>query len=196
MAETGEILLLLIAVRVWNYTGPPRAQPFVNPVAAIVVLAESPSVAGFGPFTIKVLVYALSGVAVIGAVYAVASRVPRLFGPVDRPFRTALVDIPLATVLFEEVAFRGVLPAVLGPYGSAILFGLWHIPPRRVPVAALLGTVVFTGAAGLVLNAAVDATGSLLVPFCWHWAANGLGVLTAAAVQKRKRRRPQPPALP
>ncbi|MDH2423885.1 CPBP family intramembrane metalloprotease [Sphaerisporangium sp. TRM90804] len=48
-----------------------------------------------------------------------------------------LVQVPIGTVLLEEVAFRGVLPAALGRAygpvaavaGSSALFGLWHILP-------------------------------------------------------------------
>ncbi|MEV6986559.1 CPBP family intramembrane glutamic endopeptidase [Sphaerisporangium sp. NPDC051017] len=48
-----------------------------------------------------------------------------------------LVQVPLGTVLLEEVAFRGVLPAALrracGPVasvaGASALFGLWHVLP-------------------------------------------------------------------
>ena len=51
-----------------------------------------------------------------------------------------LVQIPLGTVVLEEVAFRGVLPALMGAspairwrwgpvLGASILFGLWHILP-------------------------------------------------------------------
>ncbi|GAA0501676.1 abortive infection protein [Paractinoplanes deccanensis] len=174
MAGIGEIaavLLWMAAVRVWNYLGPPRAQPFVNPVATVPLILIGHDVGLI--MTKTALVYAVTGAAVITVGYAVAAR----FVSVDRterhPARTALIEIPLATVLFEEVAFRGVLLALAGPYWSSVLFGLWHFQPRR----AALGAVLFTAAAGLVLAWGREASGSLLVPFVWHWAANGLGVL-------------------
>lgn len=54
-----------------------------------------------------------------------------------------LLQVPVGTVLLEEVAFRGVLPALLASHGfagrsfspraaavaSAVLFGLWHALP-------------------------------------------------------------------
>ncbi|GLW96216.1 CPBP family glutamic-type intramembrane protease [Microtetraspora sp. NBRC 16547] len=48
-----------------------------------------------------------------------------------------MVQVPLGTVLLEEVAFRGVLPALFGrPFPSrtaaaaaAVSFGLWHVLP-------------------------------------------------------------------
>jgi len=50
----------------------------------------------------------------------------------------ALVRIPLGTVLLEEIAFRGVLPALFGGedrwrwepvLAASALFGLWHVFP-------------------------------------------------------------------
>ncbi|WP_245966946.1 CPBP family intramembrane glutamic endopeptidase [Sphaerisporangium album] len=54
-----------------------------------------------------------------------------------RLLEEVLVQVPLGTVLLEEVAFRGVLPAALrrshGPVasvaGASALFGLWHVLP-------------------------------------------------------------------
>ena len=119
-----------------------------------------------------------------------------------------LVRIPLGTVVLEEVAFRGVLYGLLRHwYGvpwatvvSSALFGLWHVLPstalvRDNPVAgrvfdrrrALLlpATVLATALAGAVLCEAQRRTGSLLTPVALHWAANGLGYLTAYLVSRR-----------
>lgn len=61
-------------------------------------------------------------------------------------FFAVLILLPLKTVLLEELIFRGILPGILTKmynpkvalYGSAILFGLWHIMPslhvRSFPV--------------------------------------------------------------
>jgi len=48
-----------------------------------------------------------------------------------------LVRIPLGTVVLEEVAFRGVLPAALRraalpAWLADVAFGLWHVPPALV----------------------------------------------------------------
>jgi uncharacterized protein len=118
-----------------------------------------------------------------------------------------LVRIPLGTALLEEVAFRGVLYAMLARrhglraaiLGSSLLFGLWHVLPSiglREANAAVAG-VVGGGAAGTLLavtGATVGAavagvilcdlrrrSGSLLAPFALHWALNGLGLLFAWA---------------
>ncbi|WP_433353147.1 CPBP family glutamic-type intramembrane protease [Microtetraspora malaysiensis] len=54
-----------------------------------------------------------------------------------RLLEEALVQVPIGTVLLEEVAFRGVLPALLGRslpartagVAAAAFFGLWHVLP-------------------------------------------------------------------
>ncbi|KAA9382065.1 CPBP family intramembrane metalloprotease [Microbispora cellulosiformans] len=54
-----------------------------------------------------------------------------------RVLEEAMIQVPLGTVLLEEVGFRGVLPALLGRVlpartavaASAVLFGLWHVLP-------------------------------------------------------------------
>jgi membrane protease YdiL (CAAX protease family) len=121
---------------------------------------------------------------------------------------TAFVLIPIGTVLLEEVAFRGVLWGLLRRIGgtavatgvSSALFGLWHILPslglatdneaigsavgqgRSAQVIAVLGTVAFTAASGVVFCELRRRSGSLLAPAGLHWAVNGLSVLASAAV--------------
>jgi membrane protease YdiL (CAAX protease family) len=103
---------------------------------------------------------------------------------------TALLVVPLSTILLEEIAFRGVLFGLLHQrqrtawaFGvSSTLFGLWHIAPylpaARFPtVAAIVG---ITALLGLVLCELRRRSGSLLAAVGGHWAANGLGVLLAA----------------
>lgn len=105
---------------------------------------------------------------------------------------TALVMIPVSTVLLEEVAFRGVLFGLLQrsrrlgwPFGvSSVLFGLWHVLPS-VPATrfgTIAAVVAVTALLGLVLCELRRRSGSLLAAVAGHWAANGLGVLLAAAL--------------
>jgi membrane protease YdiL (CAAX protease family) len=120
---------------------------------------------------------------------------------------TAVVVIPAGTVLLEEVAFRGVLWGWLQRAGgtraatmwSSVLFGLWHVAPSlgfsrlnegvgavaghrtSDQLVVTTGAVVVTGLAGIVLAEVRRRSGSLLAPFGLHWAANGIGVLGAAA---------------
>lgn len=113
-----------------------------------------------------------------------------------------LLRIPLGTVLWEEVAFRGVLLAalarVLSPRaaiaGSAAVFGLWHVRPTLSALAindlttgplltglAVLLACLATALAGLVLTWLRLRSGSLLAPALLHLATNSLGALAAAA---------------
>lgn len=103
----------------------------------------------------------------------------------------ALVRIPLGTVVLEEVAFRGVLPALAGPVVACALFGLWHVVPtvaaldaNRLPRSPLAvgGAVVFTAVAGGVLYGLAAATGSLVAPALVHLAANSGATVAAHRV--------------
>ena len=116
----------------------------------------------------------------------------------------ALLRVPLGTVVLEEVAFRGVLPAVLAARTttrnavlvSQGLFGLWHVLPSLhladrnevatdlfgkgaavVPVVVV--AVVSTAVAGVGLWLLRRWSGSLAAPMLTHWATNGLGYLLA-----------------
>lgn len=115
-----------------------------------------------------------------------------------------LVRIPLGTALFEEVAFRGVLSGAcrrrFGPTAgtawSAVVFGLWHVPPTIValringvdPVSleglgSIAGAVAVTTVAGVIFDLLRLRSGSLVAPVLAHWATNGLGLLAAAATR-------------
>lgn len=119
--------------------------------------------------------------------------------------KTALhvgVFIPLGTVVLEEVAFRGVLPALLDPAGRSVAatvvipslaFGAWHIVSSRDFVAAhdqagggatgsTAGIVTATTAAGVVLALARRRGGHLAAPALMHFTANGLVTLLGRAL--------------
>ncbi|WP_216693124.1 CPBP family intramembrane glutamic endopeptidase [Dietzia psychralcaliphila] len=119
---------------------------------------------------------------------------------------SALVLIPLMTVLPEELAFRGILQGaterVFGTTGvfvvGSLAFGLWHVTSSLGLTAgnAGLADLFGTGAAGQVAGiglavAATSAAGagfiwfrrrsrSLLAPIGLHWAFNAVGALAAA----------------
>ncbi|PRZ42309.1 CAAX prenyl protease-like protein [Antricoccus suffuscus] len=124
-------------------------------------------------------------------------------GPVPGdPWVRVLLTIPLGTVLVEEFAFRGVLWALLrrrytpraATLGSAVLFGLWHVLSALGggsanaavdtvsggglvgSVIRIAGTVLFTGAAGVLFAELRYRSGSLIPSMALHWAVNGLGV--------------------
>ena len=163
------------------------------------------------------LVWALGAIGAVGAVFAAGAALP-LTRDAFRDARyqlgwaqallTAFVLIPLGTVLFEEVAFRGVLWGLVrrgrgtltATIVSSVLFGLWHVLPSLHLSAdnqaigsavgkgtsgeaiSVMGTVLFTGLAGVVFCELRRRSGSLLASAGLHWATNGLGVLTAAAI--------------
>ncbi|MFD7320271.1 CPBP family intramembrane glutamic endopeptidase [Streptomyces sp. NPDC059875] len=119
----------------------------------------------------------------------------------------ALVRVPLGTVLLEEIAFRGVLWAMLERrWGhlwattiSSFLFGLWHVLPSRgltranAAAEAVFGTgsagvalsvvtaVVGTALAGVLLCELRRRSGSLIPPMALHCALNSTGYVLAWA---------------
>ncbi len=107
-----------------------------------------------------------------------------------------LVFIPLGTVVFEEIIFRGVLLASLlrwttrGPaiVASAVVFGLWHLPPALRDaggegfaggLGVVAGTIVFTTMAGLLFAWLRLRSGSLLAPLLAHIASNSFAYVAA-----------------
>jgi uncharacterized protein len=150
--------------------------------------------------------------AVVAAGYAVAVAVPltreALLGGRDADAGTAdvlvqvLVRIPLGTVAWEEIAFRGVLLAVLmrelrpavAVGVSAVVFGLWHIRPALggLPVdgvaegsggtgLSVVLTCVAMTAAGALLGWLRLRSGSTLAPALLHLSTNAFGTLAAVA---------------
>lgn len=116
-----------------------------------------------------------------------------------------LVRIPVGTVVFEEVVFRGALDGAarrhLSPARavtlSAVTFGVYHVPPTLVGlringidplstggVAAVAGAVVVTGVAGVLFSGLRRRSGSLLAPVLAHLATNVGGLLAATAAQR------------
>jgi membrane protease YdiL (CAAX protease family) len=112
---------------------------------------------------------------------------------------SALFIVPLQTVLFEELAFRGIMPALLKNIGagfwitlitSALIFGLWHI--ATAPKGNLAGVssssnlliigVVFaaTASAGAILYFLRYQSDSLVAPISVHWFVNGLAIVLSS----------------
>ena len=159
------------------------------------------------------VVFGLIGLVVIGLVFAVAVTIPALRGLFDGGrletlgvgtlLWVTLVRIPLGTVLLEEVAFRGVLPALFGAgdrwrWGpvlvAAALFGLWHVIPsmalvRNATVGAAFGgvpvlvvsllTMLAAAVAGVLLQWWRHTGRGLLASMLVHLATNSGGVLVA-----------------
>jgi membrane protease YdiL (CAAX protease family) len=212
-------LAVMVAANVWAHVGPARWQPVTGPAAAALLLLVGRAAGlswaqlGLGSgAVVQGLVWGGAAVACVALVYVVGLALPAtrgLFrderhrvGTRSMILRAGLV-VPLGTVVFEEVAFRGVLwgllevahGAVWATGVSAVLFGFWHVlpavdgarensPSRRLTrvelVRQVAGTVVFTALAGVVFGVLRDQSGSLLAPGLLHWATNGLGVVAAA----------------
>jgi uncharacterized protein len=156
------------------------------------------------------LVIGALAVAAVALVYAAAVDLPapptafvdsRGAVPLAAVLFVALVRIPLGTVVLEELAFRGVLPALVGggwwraTLVSSGLFGLWHVLPSMGSGSAVtntlgtsgavVGTVLFTAAAGVMFRAWQRWSGHLVTPMLLHAATNSLGVLIAWWVTHR-----------
>lgn len=163
---------------------------------------------------------------VVAAGYAIGATLPAtrpLFRD-DRAERVAapelawrvLVEIPFGTAFAEEVAFRGVLPAmfrrrfaadehwaVRADATAAALFGLWHVLPAfglaeanptlqsmsdtAGAAAAIGGSVASTTAAGLLFTWLRNRSGSVAAPVLLHGAING-GAFTLSWMLGRDRR--------
>ena len=116
-----------------------------------------------------------------------------------------LLRIPVGTVAWEEIAFRGVLRAALRrvlaePAATAVgsaVFGLWHIRPTAEALAVnrlaadggtrILGVTTvaaFTAGAGALMCLLRERSGSLAAPVLLHLAANSAGALASALASR------------
>ena len=89
----------------------------------------------------------------------------------------AFVRIPLATALYEEVLFRGIVfgmlarrrsPLVAGLVTS-VLFGLWHILPTLDTLQTNPAGNMFTGVLGLVVAIAGAIAGTFIAGLAFLW---------------------------
>ena len=151
--------------------------------------------------------------ACVAVVYAVGLAVPttrelfrdkRADGTGWDTLYMAFVSVPFGTVLLEEVAFRGVLPAVFthrmsrraAIACSSLLFGLWHLLPAANinrtnavlneslsgasgQVIAIAGAVLSTAAVGVFFCWLRYRSNSLLTPILLHISTNSLAYVGA-----------------
>ncbi len=125
------------------------------------------------------------------------ARVPGDASGWERLYQTA-IRIPLGTVVFEELAFRSVLLALLCrrlPLPAAVavdsaLFGLWHIVPTLATARAneivglgrfglVLGSVLVTAVGGIVFCALRLRGRHVLAPAVLHLGFNDVGYALA-----------------
>lgn len=103
----------------------------------------------------------------------------RVYGGVDRLLFEIFIRIPLGTVLLEELAFRGVLPALFGQQMSklkaslcaSVLFGFWHVLPAAQlhEINPVVESMFGSGLAGEIggVAFAVIGTTALGLWMCW-----------------------------
>ena len=217
--------VVLAAVNLWVHVGPSRWQPVTGPLLAVLACCSSGrwagltwAAAGPGP---RPLCPDSSGAgrrrrssppATPSALSVPACRRPlprRPAPPWARPERLAAPSllVPLGVVVFEEVAFRGVLWGLVERRATAPVGRRGHLgalrrsgtssrrstapaPTRggfwRGASAPAAGVLLAAGRghrrlhdalAGVVFAVLRDQSGSLLAPFLLHWATNGLGIL-------------------
>jgi membrane protease YdiL (CAAX protease family) len=203
--------VLVAVLATWNLTRDPLVPGSYHLTANVLLTAVVLGVAGAGGLRAADLGlrraslgrgFAYGGVVVgvvlAGLVVAVlvaprAFRDDRVDVSLGRMLFEVLVEIPLATVMFEEVAFRGVLlgllrkrlPTWTAVVVSALLFGLWHVDgvlhrhdgPGLAAVVA--GTVLATTVAGLGFAWLRVRSDSLVAPMLAHWATNSLAFVVA-----------------
>jgi uncharacterized protein len=154
----------------------------------------------------KGLIYAGLTIAIVFAALTIAYLIDqslfkdnRYHHSLSSAITAGLLIVPLKTVLFEEFAFRGVMPALLKDLGSkpwiilvitSLLFGIWHIltAPKGGNLAVgadsnlLIVGVVFlaTFMGGAVLYYLRYKSNSLVAPIVVHWFINGSAIVLAA----------------
>ena len=144
----------------------------------------------------------LAGAGLIAVVFGIALAVPSLRtvyqdGRVGTPDFGQLLwltcgRILFGTVLIEEVAFRGVLPALLGArddrwrwppiLGAAALFGLWHFLPALAIGRNAAVHAVFGSTPAVVLQVLAMAAAGVAGIFLHWWRHTGRGVLASVIV--------------
>jgi membrane protease YdiL (CAAX protease family) len=220
------VLVLLGVVNVTRMYGPAGTGLVLGPVAALLLVVLSRcgglswSDLGLSRRTwARGALFALGAIAAVVALYVAAAVLPvtrvafqdvRYELPPGQALFTALVVIPVGTVLVEEIAFRGVILGLVtrhhnvrwGLAISSALFGAWHILPSlglshvNAAVGGVAGAglpaevgvvavaVAFTAGAGLLLAELRRRSGSVLAAAGLHWAVNGVGVLVAAVLYR------------
>lgn len=184
-------------------------------IAGLVLLARADGLRrqdwGLGPLTGRAARAAVLLAAVTAAAMVLGTQLPGIASAyVDQRVAgmgagqvvvAALVRVPVGTALLEEVAFRGVLLAMLtrrfgaawGVAGSSAAFGAWHLLPSQGllgneaigsalgahPVAISLAAMTAAGLAGVLLCLLRLRYDHLAAPLAVHGTANSLAYLLA-----------------
>jgi membrane protease YdiL (CAAX protease family) len=189
----------------WSFAAPRvRWHPVPNASLGTGLVAATRSPLGLRPpnlwsgmrYGLAAAVVAALGVAALTALPSVRRAMAERDLP-EYTGRWLLLNIPIGTVWPEEAAYRATLGTLaeeaFGPTRGRLLqaaaFGLWHIVDARITGQPVIGTVLFTGAAGWVFGWLHARSGSLAAPMLAHLAVNEVAGLAAVGVQRRARRR-------
>lgn len=127
---------------------------------------------------------------------------PRYHQSLPVALYSALVLLPLKTVLFEELAFRGIMPALLlrlkrgrwlATIISSVAFGFWHIISAATigsysagggltisKPLVIVSVWLFTSLAGVFLCELRWRSKSLIAPIIVHWFVNAATIILAS----------------
>ncbi|HET6709754.1 type II CAAX prenyl endopeptidase Rce1 family protein [Amycolatopsis sp.] len=201
------VLTLAASTTLANRVVPGWAYPLCGLVAALVLVLLGRAAGctwhdlGLRRFRRPALV-GLAGAGLVALVFGIAYAVPALRtvyhdGRVGDPDLAQLLwltcgRILLGTVLIEEVAFRGVLPALFGAgddrwrwgpiTAAAALFGLWHALPALAIGRNAAVDAVFGSTPALLLQVMAMAAAGVAGIFMHWWRHVGHGVLAPAIV--------------
>lgn len=214
-------LVLLFAVSVLNNAAAPGLYVLwaCLGIAGLALLARADGLSrqdwGLGRVSRRAALAAAACAAVIALGMLVGTQLPGIaeayrdervvgMGGGGVAFAT-LVRVPLGTAFLEEMAFRGVLLAMLmrryglarAVAGSSVAFGVWHLIPAlglasgNAALGSVLGSHALVSAAvGMLAAGLVGAFLCLLrirydhlvVPWAAHATANGMAYLLAWAM--------------
>ena len=201
------LLTLAASTTLANRVLPGWAYPLCGLVAALVLVLLGRAAGctwrdlGLHAFRRPALV-GLAGAGLVAAVFGIALAVPALRtvyqdGRVGDPDFGQLLwltcgRILFGTVLIEEVAFRGVLPALFGAaddrwrwgpiLAAAALFGLWHALPALAIGRNAAVHAVFGSTPTVLLQVLAMAAAAAAGIFLHWWRHTGRGVLASAIV--------------
>ncbi|MGK3202387.1 CPBP family glutamic-type intramembrane protease [Amycolatopsis sp. MEPSY49] len=201
------VVVLAASTTLANRVLPGWAYPVCGLVAAAILVALGRAAGctwtdlGLGTLRRPALA-GLAGAGLIAVVFGIALAVPALRtvyqdGRVGDPDFGQLLwltcgRILFGTVLIEEVAFRGVLPGLLGAsddrwrwppiLGAAALFGLWHALPALAIGRNAAVHAVFGATPVVVLQVLAMAAAGVAGVFLHWWRHTGRGVLASVIV--------------
>ncbi|WP_103352548.1 type II CAAX prenyl endopeptidase Rce1 family protein [Amycolatopsis sp. CA-128772] len=206
-AVAAAVVTLAASTTLANRVLPGWAYPLCGLVAAAVLVALARAAGcswlDLGLHTVRrPALVGLAGAGLVAVVFGIALAVPALRtvyqdGRVGDPDFAQLLwltcgRILFGTVLIEEVAFRGVLPALFGAaderwrwrpiLAAAALFGLWHALPALAIGRNAAVHEVFGSTPAVVLQVLAMAAAGAAGIFLHWWRHTGRGVLASVIV--------------